>query len=530
MLETSGQLRLAEQISGVAHWRLSLPDRRLHGPSELFRLFGLDPAADAPDMEAMLAACHPDDRQRVRETLERSIARLSDLSLRTRVLWPDGQIRHVEMRGVAEQGRGGVLTGLTGAVMDVTEHRVAEDMRAELRALGIRAQAAMDASRAKSNFLANMSHELRTPLNGMLGYAELLRLDGGLTGEQAARVQVMVEAGTHLLKMINRVLDLSEIENGVVEIRTAETDLRGLCDACFDLMLPAAADRGVTLRLTVAPDVPVVVMADPTRLRQVLDNLLGNAVRFSDEGTVELRLLLAPGEPGLLRCEVIDSGPGLSPERRRHICADFDRPDSAALTASEGVGLGLSISSRLVALMGGRIGHEPHPGGGSLFWLELPLLVRPAAAAAQAGSGTADPPAAPGRRLRLMVVDDVALNRDVAEAFLIAAGHDVVCVESGAAAIRTAAAADFDAVLMDVRMPGMDGLEATRKIRALPGSRGEVPVIALTAQAFSDQVEACRLAGMAIHLSKPITQAALLAAVNQATDPALAPQPVQTTD
>jgi CheY-like chemotaxis protein len=357
---------------------------------------------------------------------------------------------------------------------------------------------------------------LRTPLNGLLGHAQLLRQDRGLGPEPSARVEVMVETGAHLLQVINRVLDLSEIENGHMEMKTAPTDLRSLADACFDLVLPAAGTRQLTLRLTVAPDVPARVMADATRLRQVLDTLLRNAVRFTAQGAVELRIRRAADNAGLLRFEIVDSGPGLSAEQRRRLYHDFDRLDAAALTSIEGVGLGLSIASRLVALMGGRLGHDDNPNGGSVFWVELPLPADAPEAAVQAPHEAES--ARPLPPLRLLVVDDVAMNRDIAEAFLLATGHQVACASSGMEAVLAVAAADFDAVLMDVRMPGMDGLEAARRIRAVPGPRGQVPLIALTAQAFSDQVAECREAGMHIHLSKPITQAALADALRRAID------------
>lgn len=379
------------------------------------------------------------------------------------------------------------------------------------RHLGRARELADQANKAKSRFLAGMSHELRTPLNGILGYAQLLRMEGRLDGKQRARVDAMLGAGQHLLEMINRVLDLSEIEAESFEVQASEIDLRHVAKMCLGLVRPAAQAKRLELKLATAPDMPRRVLADPARLRQLLLNLLGNAVKFTARGAVELRLL-AP-DSATLRVEVVDTGPGVSPEQRRLLFHDFKRLDAESGIV-EGAGLGLAISVRLAALMGGRMGHEDNPGGGSVFWLELPMVAVADAPAAPAAS----PAPPPSRPLRLLVVDDVAMNRDIAGSFLRAAGHEVTCAENGAEAVEATGAGDFDVVLMDVRMPGMDGLEATRRVRGLAGPRGRVPILAMTAQAFAEQVEECRRAGMDGHVAKPFTQEALLHAVAWAAE------------
>ena len=389
------------------------------------------------------------------------------------------------------------------------------------RHLGRAQHKAEQANQAKTRFLAGMSHELRTPLNGILGYAHLLRLEGGLSPVQALRVEAMLDAGTHLLEMINSVLDLSQIEAGRLELQAAEIDPRKIAAACLDLVRPTAAGKQLSLTLAAAPEVPRHVMVDPTRVRQVLLNLLGNAVKFTERGSVELRLLTV-ADGCRLRIEVADTGPGIAPERRQHLFQDFRRLGNETDLTAEGAGLGLALSARLVTLMGGCLEHEDNQGTGSVFRVELPLVARPdetlasaaAEAAARAYSDRTVVQTVPEMRpLRVLVVDDMAMNREIASSFLCAAGHEVFGASDGAEAVRTVAADDFDVVLMDIRMPGMDGLEATRRIRALDGPRGQVPVVALTAQAFVEQVEQCRLAGMNDHLAKPFTPEALLASV-----------------
>ena len=366
---------------------------------------------------------------------------------------------------------------------------------------------------AKSHFLAGMSHELRVPLNEMLGHAQMLRSEGGLDATQSGQVEAMQVAGRHLLQMITCVFDLSEIEAADIEPQTVELDVRVVAAACLDLIRPAAEAKRLALSIVVAPNTRQEVVTDPTRLRQVLLNLLGNAVKFTSHGTVELRLRQV-ADGAVLRIEVADTGPGIPAEECQRLFRDFERLDTEANQGVEGAGLGLALSARLATLLGGRLGHDDNPGGGSVFWLELPMDTALASPPAEPPAGVAHASAPPV--LHVLVVDDVAMNRDIAGSFLRAAGHRVTCVEGGAEAIAAVGTIDFDVVLMDVRMPEMDGLEATRRIRALEGERGRVPIVALTAQAFTEQVAECRKAGMDSHLPKPFGPDTLLSAVLRA--------------
>jgi signal transduction histidine kinase/DNA-binding NarL/FixJ family response regulator/HPt (histidine-containing phosphotransfer) domain-containing protein len=374
---------------------------------------------------------------------------------------------------------------------------------------------ARHASEAKSRFLAGMSHELRTPLNGLLGYARLLRLEGALTQAQDERVCGMLVAGAHLLDTINRVLDISEIESDRAELKPAVTEVLPTAKACLDMVRPSAANKGLVLKLISHRDTPAQFVTDATRLRQVMLNLLGNAVKFTASGKVEMRLGPARASPDGLRVEVLDTGPGIPPALRSHLFQEFERLDPAMSGRVEGAGLGLALSQRLTRMLGGTIGYEDNPRGGSIFWLELPPL---SAAVDDPDQAKCIPDPATASPLRVLVVDDLAMNREIARAFLSAAGHEVACAEGGAEAVDQVARYDFDVVVMDVRMPEMDGLEATRRIRALEAPRGKVPIVAMTAQAFAEQIRECRAAGMNLHVTKPfapeeLTQAVALAAL-----------------
>jgi signal transduction histidine kinase/ActR/RegA family two-component response regulator/HPt (histidine-containing phosphotransfer) domain-containing protein len=475
------------------------------------------------------ATIHPDDAAAFSQAVHPLIVGVADRTLVTyraqhkhgHWIWIEETISLV--RDQATQRPASLVCSLR----DISErHRHADELKrvnATLEQLASHLVAARDvaerASQAKSRFLEGMSHELRTPLNGLLGYAQLLGNEGGLNVAQTARVDAMLRAGSHLMEMMHCVLDLSEIETEHFELQITDVDLRRLVGACVELARPAAEAKGLDLRLRVAPSVPQNIKADPTRLRQVLLNLLGNAVKLTAQGVVDMRVLTTAGGAEL-RIETVDTGSGLPPEQSQRPFQEIDRLDTDAIRSVEGGELGLQISARLAGLMGGRVGHDNSVGGG-VTWLALPLASRALAGpglAAAAGPDRLDagPVQAPRRVLRVLVVDDVLMNRDIASSFLRMAGHEVTCVDGGAEAVAAVASTDFDVVLMDVRMPEMDGLEATRRIRALEGKRARVPIVALTAQAFSSQVAECQKAGMDSHLPKPFDRDMLLAAVVRA--------------
>jgi signal transduction histidine kinase len=369
--------------------------------------------------------------------------------------------------------------------------------------------AAASSSREKTRFLARMSHELRTPLNGVLGMAQALAQDPALGPEHRERAATLERAGRHLLAIVNDVLDLTRIEAGRLELSPRPIRLRQWLAEALDLVRGAAAGKRIALRLEVAPEVPEAVLADPVRLRQILLNLLGNAVKFTPEaGRVALLATWTP--EGVLRLTVTDTGPGVPPELRGSLFGEFNQgPRESA--AGEGTGLGLAISAALARAMGGTLAYAPGPGGcGSVFGATLPLpatLPRDEAAPVPTA-----PRPAPSRPLRLLVVDDVRPNRLVARALLEPEGHLVEEAADGRAAIEALRdGARPDAVLMDVGMPGLDGYATTALIRRLEGPVAGVPVIALTAYAMPEDVAASQAAGMDGHLAKPLERAALLA-------------------
>ncbi|MGD0102849.1 MAG: response regulator [Rhodopila sp.] len=374
--------------------------------------------------------------------------------------------------------------------------------------MGIARDAADEASQAKTRFVAMVSHELRTPLHGILGYAQILRIEGGLSARQDERLGAMMQAGRHLLDMIERVLDFASIEAGRIHLHPAPVSVRELTEACITAITSKANERGLSLRVVNAHDAPLHIVADPPRLRHVILNLLGNAVKYTDAGGVELRVL-AGATRGALRVEVADTGRGIEEASRDRLFQVFERLDAAS--SVEGTGLGLAIAGRIIGLMGGTIHYDPAPTGGSVFWFELPVA-DPGSRALAAPVASASPQSGQ----RVLVVDDIKINLDIISSFLNAAGRVVILADSGAESVRLATEQRFDLILMDVRMPEMDGLEATRRIRLLPGAHGEVPILALTAYTSLEQIAQCLDAGMDGHVPKPVDQETLIRAIDDA--------------
>ncbi|MBR0682830.1 response regulator [Roseomonas eburnea] len=409
-------------------------------------------------------------------------------------LLPDGRWVLITERRTPDGGTVGIRTDITALKRAMQDLAAARD-------------AAAAAGEAKSRFLARVSHELRTPLNGVLGFAQVLLQDPRLAPEQREQVKTLHEAGRHLLDLVNGLLDLSKIEAGRLDLAPRPTAIKPLFNGCATLLEPEIARKAQSFGLDVDPSLPVAAQLDPTRIRQLLLNLLSNAVKFTPAGgRVDLRVRATPG--GGMRIEVADTGPGVPPDQRHLLFEDFVQLTPAAGNEAQGTGLGLAISARLVALMGGSIGCESPPGGGALFWVEIPL--QPADAAEEGAVEAVTTTQSDATPLRVLVVDDVLANRQIAQAMLEGAGHRVTLAEGGAAALLALTRDRFDAVLMDLQMPQLDGFETTRRIRAMQPPASQVPVIALTASALPEQVEAARRAGMDAHLAKPLDRRALL--------------------
>ncbi|MSR46971.1 MAG: response regulator [Planctomycetes bacterium] len=389
------------------------------------------------------------------------------------------------------------------------EQRVA----ARTDALRTALEEARGASRSKSEFLSNMSHELRTPMNGVLGLLQLV-LDEPLADDVRHQLATAKDCAESLLSLLNDLLDLAKIESGHLELERAPFDLKNVCHTLDALFAEKARRQGITLTMRIDPAVPEWLVGDATRLRQILVNMIGNAIKFTAQGGVCVELALAERatEHLMLRARITDTGIGLTAVQASRLFADFVQADASITRRFGGSGLGLSICRRMAQSMGGTVGVESELGKGSRFWFTARFEARgePITALGDAGA----PPtwrAPPGARA--LLVDDNAVNRLVGQKIVSKLGLACEVAESGAAALSRLARERFDVVLMDCQMPGMDGAETVRRLRR--GDEGvldpRVPVVALTAQAMHGDREACLAAGMDGYVTKPLLVAELTA-------------------
>ncbi|TMH13703.1 MAG: response regulator [Betaproteobacteria bacterium] len=512
----------ANAVEGI--WRVALDGRVLSANPAMARILGYDSPEDllvsVTNIREQLYV-HAEERDRfLPEILERGAVAGRDFLFYRKdrsVVWLSSSVR------VVRDDTGKVLYS-EGFVTDATERKHAEEelrrhrdnleelikeRTAELIAAKERAEVA---NRAKSVFLASMSHELRTPLNAVLGYAEILQRDAGLTDRQASGLSTIQHSGQHLLMLINDVLDLAKVEAGKLDLDPSAVSLVEFLPAIADIVRIQAEEKNLAFNLTMPTELPKAVRVDEKRLRQVLLNLLGNAMKFTDRGQVRLGVRCVAGgtAQATLRFEVEDSGVGIAPDQIDGIFRPFEQVGEAQRRLG-GTGLGLAISRQLVRLMGSDIRVDSSPGKGSLFWFDLVVPLLEAAAAS---------PAAPslvgyeGPRRKLLVVDDVASNRNMLLDMLHPLGFETCEAADGSEALAQMDDVNPDLVLMDVLMPVMDGLEAMRRMRQNP-TWARVPVIAISANASTTERSQSLAAGANAFLAKPLERDSLLAQIGQ---------------
>ncbi len=496
----------AETIHGVARLDVE-PDAY----SDTYRLFTEDgrpyPTLDLPLARAVRGEIVRDERWRI--------------------LRPDGTAILAIGSARPLLGQGGRQIGAVLTLRDDTAREAAERALRTLNAtLAERvaertreAEAAREtaeaANRAKTDFLAAMSHEIRTPLSGILGYTDLLLEETDLSAVRRSGERIR-SAGAALLTIVNDILDFAKVEAGRIELASAPFDLARLTDEAIGIVQGTAERKSLGLRVRLDGGLPGSVVGDGDRLRQVLLNLLNNAIKFTRSGSVTLGIRALDGGSGgaRLRFEVEDTGIGIAGNKRHLLFERFSQVDGSNQREYAGTGLGLAISKRLVELMGGTIGCDSQLGRGSVFWFEVAL---PVATPASCPAKAAAPEDAVRRRL--LVVEDVVVNQELARAILERAGHQVQIASGGAEAVAAVQKTSFDLVLMDVQMPVIDGLTATRLIRALDHPAASVPIVAMSANVLPHQVALCRDAGMQDHVGKPFKREDLLATIERWTQP-----------
>ncbi len=513
------RFELAVRGSQDGIWDWDLQDNSLFLSARWKEMLGHGDHELPNDFASFADNLHPDDRARVMNYVEHYLAgELDRFRMEFRMRHRDGSYRWILARGEAVRDAGGIPYRMAGSHSDITGQKLVEE---ELKAANERleqattlanamaAEAAM-ASASKSEFLANMSHEIRTPMNGVIGMTGLL-LDTDLAPDQRRCARTIQSSAEALLAIINDILDFSKIEAGKLDIETLDFDLAALMDDFGQLMALRAREKSLAFTCAPDDDVPVHLRGDPGRLRQVLTNLVGNAIKFTATGRVDVRAAVVEQDAGsvLLRFAVRDTGIGIPAAAQDRLFQVFSQVDASVARQYGGSGLGLAISRQLTGLMGGEIGVESEEGAGSEFWFTARLARQDERTRADGDETVADEddpaPTLPADA-RILVAEDNAVNQQVALGLLRKLGLKAEAVASGEEAVAALASLPYDLVLMDVQMPGMDGLEATARIRA-PGSPVRdrtVPIIAMTARAMQGDRERCLEAGMNDYLSKPV--------------------------
>ncbi|MEO8154755.1 MAG: ATP-binding protein, partial [Rhizobacter sp.] len=520
MRQSESLLRMASKLMRMGAWVVTLRDRKLVWSDEAAALHELPPGA-SPALDEASNHYAPEYRAMVHEAFSACARDGIPYDTELQILTATGRRVWVRAQAEAVRNSQGVIARVHGAFLDITDSRQArleleahrhhlELLVAERTADLVTARnAAEAASRAKSSFLANMSHEIRTPMNAIIGLTHLLQQDTTEPHPQEQLAKVS-SAAHHLLAIINDILDLSKIEAERLELEDREFPFAQVVENTLGMLRERATAKGLTLASQIAPSVPAMLRGDPLRLEQILLNFLSNAVKFSESGTVSLRAHTSPlpGHAVMLRVEVRDHGIGISSEQLSRLFQPFSQADDSTSRKYGGTGLGLVIAMRLARLMGGDVGVQSHPGSGSTFWMTARL-----------GTTDADPPSVNTEpRLQsnediitarhagasVLLVDDDPVNQEVTLALLHRLRLAVDVVSDGAQAVERVRHHDYALVLMDVQMPVMDGLVATRAIRLLPG-RQTVPILAMTANAYAEDRHECLASGMNDHITKPVS-------------------------
>jgi PAS domain S-box-containing protein len=514
---------LAVRGSSDGIWDWDAAANELYYSPRFKELLGYTDGDAAEVIGSFESRLHPDDRGWVMQAMQKHLKRRTPYDVEFQMRARDGTYRWFLARGQAVWDDAGRATRMAGSISDITDRKRAEE---ELLRANDAAQAA---TRAKSEFLANMSHEIRTPLNGIIGMTELA-LDTDLTAEQREYLGLVKASADHLLTVINDILDFSKIEAGKLDLECVDFDLRDALDDTVATLAARAHKKGLELADHVAPDVPTALGGDPHRLRQIVVNLIGNAIKFTDAGEVVLRVRSAEcgmrNEDGrgqddpapasipqsefrILHFEVSDTGIGITPEQQAKLFRAFSQADTSTTRRYGGTGLGLAITARLVEMMGGRVWLESEPGKGSTFHFTARF-------APARGPVAAPTPADPDRvrGLSVLVVDDNATNRLILQEMLTSWGMRPTVVDCGPAALAALeqAAERFGLVLLDAMMPGMDGFTLAGRIKETAGV-SVATLMMLSSAGQREDAARCRALGVAAYLTKPIRQSTLLDAI-----------------
>jgi PAS domain S-box-containing protein len=487
-----------QELTHSGSWESDMITGKNYWSEEAFRIFGLEPNSEGPDNLTFGRMIHPEDRDLYLTEINKAIASSNSASFDLRIILPSGEVRYINAIGKPLIDENGKVTKLVGAIVDITHRKLVEEELVKAKEM------AEQAAIAKSQFLSTMSHEIRTPMNAVLGFTNLL-LQKDPTAEQLEYLKILKFSGDNLLVLINDILDFSKIEEGKIDFEKIIFDLKDLLDNIIDSLKHGADERGLTLQLHIEKNIPDFIVGDPTRLSQILTNLIANAIKFTDHGKISITVSLVSKDQTntILNFKIVDTGIGIAPDQLDFIFDRFTRASSDATRIFEGTGLGLTITKKLIELQGGTIQVESELGKGSVFQFNLGFIhgnkqhqvtnhVSPDLLV-QNLEGT-----------KVLIAEDNEINVLLVRQFMKIWKVECDVVFNGLEVVKQIQLKDYDLILMDLQMPEMDGYQATRAIRDLPAEKfKKIPIIALTASAMLDVKEKVLLCGMNDYISKP---------------------------